>query len=71
MQVADPLGGSFYVEALTTQMEQAAEAIIQEVEQMGGMTEAIISGGWVRQAGLVGTLAALVGWLVGWLLNWQ
>lgn len=43
-QVADPLGGSFYVEALTTQMEQAAEAIIQEVEQMGGMTEAIISG---------------------------
>ncbi|KAL4856851.1 Methylmalonyl-CoA mutase [Chlorella vulgaris] len=43
-QVADPLGGSFYVEALTTQMEQAAEAIIQEVEQMGGMTEAISSG---------------------------
>ncbi|KAL4447610.1 hypothetical protein ABPG75_004829 [Micractinium tetrahymenae] len=42
--VADPLGGSFYVEALTAQMEEAAERVIREVEQLGGMTEAIISG---------------------------
>ncbi|KAL4428708.1 hypothetical protein ABPG77_009814 [Micractinium sp. CCAP 211/92] len=42
--VADPLGGSFYVEALTSQMEAAAERVIAEVEQLGGMTEAIISG---------------------------
>lgn len=43
-KVADPLGGSFYLEALTSQMEAAAEEVIREVEQMGGMTEAIISG---------------------------
>lgn len=42
--MADPLGGSFYVEALTSQMEEAAERVIREVEQLGGMTEAIISG---------------------------
>lgn len=48
-QVADPLGGSFYVEALTSQMEAAAERVIAEVEQLGGMTEAIISGeNWPR-----------------------
>lgn len=44
-QVADPLGGSFYVEALTAAMEEQAEGVIQEVEHLGGMTEAIISGG--------------------------
>lgn len=45
MQVADPLGGSFYIEALTAAMEEQAERVIQEVEHLGGMTEAIISGG--------------------------
>ncbi|PSC74957.1 methylmalonyl-mutase [Micractinium conductrix] len=43
-KVADPLGGSFYVEALTSQMEEAAERVIREVEHLGGMTEAIIGG---------------------------
>ena len=46
MQVADPLGGSFYIEALTAAMEEQAERVIQEVEHLGGMTEAIISGGY-------------------------
>jgi methylmalonyl-CoA mutase len=43
-QVADPLGGSYFIEKLTTDMEQAALAIIQEVEELGGMTDAIVSG---------------------------
>ena len=35
-RVADPLGGSYYVEALTNQMEVAAQKIFDEVEQRGG-----------------------------------
>lgn len=44
-QVADPLGGSFYVESLTAAMEEHAAGVVEEVERLGGMTEAIISGG--------------------------
>jgi hypothetical protein len=39
------------VEALTSQMEEAAAEIIREVEALGGMTEAIISGGCCRGEG--------------------
>ncbi|MFO1304510.1 MAG: acyl-CoA mutase large subunit family protein [Burkholderiales bacterium] len=35
-RVADPLGGSYYVEALTNQIEEAALAIFDEVEKRGG-----------------------------------
>ncbi|KFM27789.1 Methylmalonyl-CoA mutase, mitochondrial [Auxenochlorella protothecoides] len=42
--VADPLGGSYYVERLTAEMEARAGALIDEVEGMGGMTEAIVAG---------------------------
>lgn len=42
--VADPLGGSYYIEALTAAMEKEAERIIREVEELGGMTEAILEG---------------------------
>ena len=34
--VADPLGGSWYVEALTDQIEQEAEAIFAQIEELGG-----------------------------------
>ncbi len=34
--VADPLGGSYYVEALTDELEAQAEAIFAELETMGG-----------------------------------
>ena len=34
--VADPLGGSWYVEALTDQIEQEAEAIFTQIEELGG-----------------------------------
>jgi len=42
--VADPLGGSYYVEALTRELEERAWALIEEVEQHGGMTKAVAEG---------------------------
>jgi len=39
--VADPLGGSYYVEALTDRIEEEALKIMKEVEEVGGMEEAI------------------------------
>ncbi|MBA3677723.1 MAG: methylmalonyl-CoA mutase [Sphingosinicella sp.] len=42
--VADPLGGSYYVEALTKELADKAWALIEEVEAMGGMTKAVAEG---------------------------
>jgi methylmalonyl-CoA mutase len=42
--VVDPLGGSYYVEALTQSIANEAWALIQEVEKLGGMTKAVESG---------------------------
>ncbi|NJC04522.1 methylmalonyl-CoA mutase [Sphingomonas kaistensis] len=42
--VADPLGGSWYVEALTRELEDKAWALIREVEAHGGMTKAVAEG---------------------------
>ncbi len=42
--VVDPLAGSYYVESLTSDLAQGAEKLIAEIEQMGGMTEAIRTG---------------------------
>jgi methylmalonyl-CoA mutase len=42
--VADPLGGSFYVEKLTRELEDKAWALIDEVEAHGGMTKAVAEG---------------------------
>jgi methylmalonyl-CoA mutase len=42
--VVDPLGGSYYVEALTQSIANEAWSLIQEVEQLGGMTKAVESG---------------------------
>jgi methylmalonyl-CoA mutase len=42
--VADPLGGSFYVEKLTRELEEKAWELIQEVEAHGGMTKAVAEG---------------------------
>jgi methylmalonyl-CoA mutase N-terminal domain/subunit len=39
--VADPLGGSFYVESLTDKIEEESLKIMKEVEDVGGMEEAI------------------------------
>ena len=37
----DPLGGSYFVEALTTRMEQAAYRYFARIDELGGMVEAI------------------------------
>ncbi|HSQ95223.1 MAG TPA: methylmalonyl-CoA mutase [Croceibacterium sp.] len=42
--VADPLGGSYYVEALTAKLVEKAGALIAEVDGLGGMTDAVASG---------------------------
>jgi methylmalonyl-CoA mutase len=42
--VVDPLGGSYYIEALTGEVIHAARKIIQEVEKLGGMAKAIETG---------------------------
>jgi methylmalonyl-CoA mutase len=43
-KVVDPLGGSYYVEALTHSLAAAAWQLIEEVEALGGMTKAVESG---------------------------
>ena len=43
-EVADPLGGSYFVEQLTTQMETAAKRYIEQIDAMGGMIAAIERG---------------------------
>lgn len=43
-KVVDPLAGSYYVESLTEELIEKAWALIQEVEEMGGMTKAVASG---------------------------
>ncbi len=43
-RVADPLGGSYYVESLTASLIKEASAVIAEVEAHGGMTKAIQAG---------------------------
>ncbi|MEY2960746.1 MAG: hypothetical protein RLZ60_576 [Pseudomonadota bacterium] len=43
-KVVDPLAGSYYVESLTAQLAEEAWKLIEEVEEMGGMTKAVASG---------------------------
>jgi len=43
-RVVDPWAGSYYVEYLTRQLIERAWNLIQEVEELGGMTKAIESG---------------------------
>ncbi len=44
VNVVDPLGGSYYVESLTTSLVNEAMTLIEEVESYGGMTKAIQAG---------------------------
>jgi methylmalonyl-CoA mutase len=43
-RVADPAGGSYYVERLSDEYARRAWAILQEIEAGGGMAEALVSG---------------------------
>ena len=44
----DPLGGSFFVEKLTDELEEEAVEILAEIERRGGMVKAVTEG-WVRR----------------------
>jgi methylmalonyl-CoA mutase N-terminal domain/subunit len=46
--VADPLGGSYYIEALTDQLEREAEGLFAEIDAQGGVVAAI-EGGWFQR----------------------
>lgn len=44
MNTVDPLGGSYYVEALTNKMEEQAYKIFDEIDSLGGVIPAIDTG---------------------------
>jgi methylmalonyl-CoA mutase N-terminal domain/subunit len=44
----DPLAGSYFVEALTAELEMAARALLDRIDALGGMLEAIAAG-WVQE----------------------
>ena len=46
--VSDPLGGSYYIESLTDQLEREAEGLFAEIEAQGGVVKAIELG-WVQR----------------------
>ncbi len=46
--VIDPLGGSYYVESLTDQMEREAETLFEEIERAGGVVRALETG-WLQR----------------------
>jgi methylmalonyl-CoA mutase N-terminal domain/subunit len=48
-EVVDPLGGSYYVEALTSQLEREAEALFAEINSLGGVVRGIELGWFQRQ----------------------
>ncbi|MBT3703845.1 MAG: methylmalonyl-CoA mutase [Alphaproteobacteria bacterium] len=45
--VIDPLGGSYYIERLTDQMEEEIVALMEKIDDLGGMYKAVESG-WVQ-----------------------
>ena len=53
--VADPFGGSYFVESMTDRMEEQAEEMFAEIDRMGegSMLEGVLAGierGWFQQA---------------------
>jgi methylmalonyl-CoA mutase N-terminal domain/subunit len=44
----DPLGGSYYIERLTNELEERASEYVKKIEDVGGMVEAIKSG-WIHK----------------------
>jgi methylmalonyl-CoA mutase N-terminal domain/subunit len=47
--VIDPLGGSYFVEAMTTKLEEEAEAIFAEIERGGGVVRGLEQGWFQRK----------------------
>ena len=48
VHVSDPLGGSYYVEALTDEIERRVFEIIADIDDRGGLI-ACIESGWIKQ----------------------
>jgi methylmalonyl-CoA mutase, N-terminal domain len=46
--VLDPLGGSYYIESLTDQMEREAELLFEEIDRAGGVVRALETG-WLQR----------------------
>jgi methylmalonyl-CoA mutase N-terminal domain/subunit len=46
--VIDPLGGSYYVEALTSQLEDEAEDLFRQIEEVGGVVRGLETG-WLQR----------------------
>lgn len=46
--VADPLGGSWFIESLTDELERRMRAILDEIDGLGGMVAAV-KAGWLRR----------------------
>src|SRR5207247_4098448 len=46
--VIDPLGGSYYVETLTTELEREAEELFAQIEQVGGVVRGLETG-WLQR----------------------
>jgi methylmalonyl-CoA mutase, N-terminal domain len=47
--VIDPLGGSYYVEALTDQLEDEAEALFEQIDAEGGVVQGLETGWFQRK----------------------
>jgi methylmalonyl-CoA mutase N-terminal domain/subunit len=47
--VVDPLGGSYYLESLTNQLEQEAESLFAEIEHVGGVVRGLEQGWFQRK----------------------
>ena len=46
--VIDPLGGSYYVETLTTELEREAEHLFEQIEEIGGVVRGLETG-WLQR----------------------
>ncbi len=46
--VMDPLGGSYYIEALTTELEEEAESLFAQIEEVGGVVRGLETG-WLQR----------------------
>jgi methylmalonyl-CoA mutase N-terminal domain/subunit len=46
--VIDPLGGSYYVETLTTELEREAELLFKQIEEVGGVVRGLETG-WLQR----------------------
>ncbi|MGH7603787.1 MAG: acyl-CoA mutase large subunit family protein, partial [Gemmatimonadaceae bacterium] len=46
--VVDPLGGSYYVETLTTELEREAEMLFEQIEEVGGVVRGLETG-WLQR----------------------